>query len=396
MKVLHVIPSLSLKHGGPSVALPAIAEALVGQGIQVTIATTDDNGPGHHLEIPLGTAVARPSGAQCYYFRKNSEFYKISWALRGWLRAHISEFDLVHIHALFSFTSIAAGRIAWRQKVPYVVRPLGVLNRWGMENRRRWLKRLSLHIFELPVLRRAASIHFTSRAERAEAINTDPTIGEMPFAIIPLPVGSDVEKVERALFFDRFPQARGRNVILFLSRIDVKKGLELLLDAFKTIRAGHAGVILVIAGDGEAGYLRSLRDRATALGIENDIIWAGFLGGEQKTAAFRAATIFVLPSYSENFGIAAAEALAHGVPSVISNGVALAEDLEEAEAAIVVTCDATALATGICRLLDEPETRGRLAGNAQKLAREKYSSDAVGRALVALYHSAVQQAAERS
>jgi len=375
------------------VALPAIAKALVRQGISVTIATTDDDGPGRRLEVPLGAAVVLPSGAQCYYFRKSTEFYKVSWALKKWLRAHITEFDLVHVHALFSFSSIAAGRIAWRQKVPYIVRPLGVLNRWGMENRRRLLKRLSLRFFELPILRRAASIHFTSRAERAEAIAADSSIEQMPFAIIPLPVSAVHDKGDAERFFDLFPETRGRDLILFLSRIDVKKGLELLLDAFKRVRADYPGVVLVIAGNGEAGYLRSLRDRAAELGIEHDVIWVGFLEGEDKTAAFCAATIFVLPSYSENFGIAAAEALAHGVPTVLTPGVAISEDIAEADAGMVVPCDVAAIATALSRLLREPKTRARVAENAKEVVNLKYSDIAVGQALVALYRSVNRNAA---
>src|SRR5881394_2386304 len=166
MRVLHVIPSLSLKHGGPSVALPAIADALMRKGAEVTIATTDDDGPGKHLSVPLGIPVMLASGARCFYFRKTTEFYKVSRSMLRWLRGHVHEFDVLHIHALFSFCSIAAARIASRQHVPYVVRPLGVLNRWGMENRRPALKQLSLRFLDLPALRRAASIHFTSGRER--------------------------------------------------------------------------------------------------------------------------------------------------------------------------------------------------------------------------------------
>jgi glycosyltransferase involved in cell wall biosynthesis len=396
MKVLHVIPSLSLKHGGPSVAMAAIAEALLGKAIEVTIATTDDDGAGEHLEVPLEKAIRLPSGACCFYFRKDTEFYKISFSLRNWLRAHVSEFDVVHIHALFSFSSIAAARAASGRGIPFVVRPLGVLNQWGMENRRPFLKRLSLLFLEMPILRRAACIHFTTAQERAEAIAADPRIESLPFAVVPLPVPLIDSATASSALVERFPEIRGRSTVLFLSRITPKKGLELLLDAFRLIRATHPEALLMIAGDGEGTYVRSLRERAVELKIENDIVWTGFLEGPDKAAAFRAATVFVLPSYSENFGIAAAEALAHGVPSIIGQGVALSDDVREVDAGMVIRSEAPAIATALSQLLGNPGLRARLAANGQELAKRKYSPDSVGDALTNLYGSVARSPAQKS
>ena len=127
MKVLHVIPSLSLVHGGPSVALPIMERGLTGAGIQVETATTDDDGPGKRSEKPLGSPV-QENGVTRWYFRKQSEFYKVSWPLRRWLQRQVGGYDLVHIHAVFSHASVAAARAARRNHVPYVLRPLGVLN----------------------------------------------------------------------------------------------------------------------------------------------------------------------------------------------------------------------------------------------------------------------------
>src|SRR5207247_2285355 len=145
MKVLHVIPSLSLKHGGPSVALPLIARSLVNQTIQVDVATTDDDGPGCRMNVPLGQRIER-DGYGLFHFRKQTEFYKCSWPFARWIRRHATDYDLLHIHALFSFTSVVAARAALRCGLPYLIRPLGVLNRWGMENRRRVLKSLSMRL----------------------------------------------------------------------------------------------------------------------------------------------------------------------------------------------------------------------------------------------------------
>src|SRR4051794_36380753 len=108
MRVLHVIPSLSADQGGPSSAIFLYACALSGFDVDITIATTDDDGAGKRKEVQLGTMVAAEAAIRCIYFRKNAEFYKVSWGLRAWLSEHIKDYDLVHIHALFSFSSVAA------------------------------------------------------------------------------------------------------------------------------------------------------------------------------------------------------------------------------------------------------------------------------------------------
>lgn len=383
MKVLHVIPSLSPKHGGPSAALPAIARALAAQGVEITIATTDDNGSGCRSEVAIGAAMVDADGAQRIHFRKTTEFYKISWGLGRWLRAHVAKFDVVHVHALFSYSSVAAARAAKAARVPYVVRPLGVLNRWGMENRRRLLKGWSLQFVELPILRNAAMIHYTANAERREAAEAHPEISAMPSVIIPLPISAADENDAQSP--GAINQGTGGPMVLFLSRIDPKKGVELLLQAFSEVQRDFVDAVLMLAGDGDRGYIDELKTKAQALGVAEKVVWPGFLAGEAKTRALHEATVFVLPSYSENFGIAAAEALAAGLPSVLSENVAVADDAQAADAALVVACEAGEIARAITQLLRDERLRERLATNGRRLVREKFSSEAVGQKLRELY-----------
>ncbi|HBJ86495.1 MAG TPA: hypothetical protein DDZ88_22105, partial [Verrucomicrobiales bacterium] len=169
MRVLHVIPSLSPTSGGPSFALPAMVRSLQPHDVQIVAATTDDDGPGRHLPGIIHGVETPQGGWSAVFFPKQTEFYKVSLPLRSWLRAHMPEFDVVHIHAVFSFASLAAGRAAAARGVPYIVRPLGVLNRWGMENRRRLVKALSFRLFDLPMIKKAAAMHYTSRMELEDA-----------------------------------------------------------------------------------------------------------------------------------------------------------------------------------------------------------------------------------
>jgi len=320
------------------------------------------------------------------------------------LRKNIAGFDLVHIHALFSFSSTMAARIARQHSVPYLVRPLGVLNRWGMENRRPILKRVSFRLVELPSLLNSAAIHYTSNAERAEAASLDPQLAEHESVVIPLPV-ERVAQGNAERFLDRYPKLRGCRIILILSRIHPMKGIELLLDAFAIVRNQHNDVALVIAGEGEEAYVRGLRERAgtnlrsrsasgsacpTNLQEEDTrIVWTGHLSGEMKAAALAAADVFVLPSASENFGIAAAESLAAGIPTIVSEEVALSSDIRRYDAGVVVQRDAQQLAAAISDSLSNKERAAGLAANGRRLAEERYSPEAVGRALHELYQKII-------
>jgi glycosyltransferase involved in cell wall biosynthesis len=390
LKILHVIPSVSQKHGGPTYAIKAIAKASQQIGMQVLVATTDDDGDDSRLDVPLGRPVER-EGVTYLFFRRNFVPYKISFGLWHWLNKHARDFDIIHIHALFSFSTMVAARIARRRGIPYVVRPLGVLNRWGLENRRPFLKRLSLAFVELPILRRAAAVHYTTKSEQrqAELVVHRPGVGYA--TVIPLPVRVELRNGEtkRSNFFAKFPTAKDKRVILFLSRIHPKKGIELLLNAFKGVRVQRDDVILVVAGDGDPRYVSELRQRAAEMNLSESIIWTGFLDGEDKWEAFHAADIFVLPSYSENFGIVVAEAMTCSIPVIVTEGVGLAEDIAAANAGIVTKASAQEIAHVLVELLDDHDKQCTLAKNGRQFAEAQFSPASVALLLQSLYHMIV-------
>jgi glycosyltransferase involved in cell wall biosynthesis len=265
-----------------------------------------------------------------------------------------------------------------------------------MQNRRPLVKRLSLSLVELPILRHAAAIHYTSEAERNEAAALRPEISSFPSFILPIPVESPPEPVDAESFAKEFPSASGKKIILFLSRLDPKKGLEILIEAFAAISESEPDALLVLAGDGNPDYAQSLRTLAERLGGKAKILWPGHLGPQQKAAAFAAATLFVLPSYSENFGIAAAEAMAAGVPTVITDQVALAEYASKYDAALVVRPDPDALIGAIRSILRDDQLGQRFAENGWRLVEEMFSPRAIGTQLDELYERLVATNAKRS
>ena len=357
--------------------------ALADAGMEVTTATTDDDGPGQRMTVPLGQPI-RVDRATRFHFRKQTEFYKCSLPLWRWLRSNMHRFDLVHVHALFSFASTTAMACARAHKVGYIVRPLGVLNRYGMERRRPGLKRLSFRFIESPLLRHAARLHYTSHREKHEAEQTGVRVSS---AVVP--IGIDVAQFSRlpgpGRFFERFPASRKRTIVLFLSRIDPKKGLELLLPAFASAMRKWPDALLVIAGASEHGYLARLQGLARSLHLENSVLWTGRLDEADKLSALAASTVFVLPSLSENFGIALVEALAAGLPCFATDGVAVAEDMRERDAGLVGGAEVSSISIALERLLADPALRARLGANARRLALERFSLEAMGRALTDLY-----------
>lgn len=371
-KILHVIPSVGPQRGGPSVLMRTLARALSQTGMEVHVATTDDNGPGR-LPVPLGVPQ-QEDGATFWYFPRQTRFYTFSWPLTRWLARHVREFDLVHIHALFSYAALPAALLAHRSGVPYIVRPLGTLNRWGIENRRPWLKKLSFRILESRILASAAGVHYTCEQELVEA-------GELGVSAHPIVIPNAVELPAR----ESRPRRHDRKVVLFLSRIDRKKGLDLLFAAFARVRQQCPDALLVLAGAGDPAWVASLKATAERLGIAADVTWAGFLSGDDKWAALTGADVFVLPSYSENFGIALVEALACGCPVVLSDQVGIHREISRAEAGIVTPCRVDELATAILNVLTDAALRRRMSENGVRLARRQFSIEAVSRQLAAAY-----------
>lgn len=380
MKVLQVIPSIASAHGGPSKALRIIESALLRKTVGSETATTNDDGHGGRFPVPLGS-LEHEEGSARRYFNKSFDPYKVSFPFAWWVFRHAKDYDLIHLHAMFSFTSTVAAWAARWNGVPYVVRPLGTLARYGLTRRRPWLKKLSLALVEKPILRSAAAVHFTSAAEMEEAELLGVPIRGV---VVPLAVEGPIEP-DHSELARRFPMLDPGRYVLFLSRLDRKKNVEGLLEAIRACAGAATDTRWVIAGAGEAAYVAELHARSASLGISDRIVWAGHLDGGLKAAMLSRAALFVLPSYSENFGIAAAEALLAGLPVVLGKGVALAAQAERAGAGVAVDPNPQAIAEAMASYLRDPQAMARASTNARALAEAEFSVDALGDRMVDLY-----------
>ena len=372
MRALHVVPAVAPRYGGPSeVALRSVA-SLREAGIDALLATTDADGEGRLL-VATGEE-ADYLGVPCIFFpRWRGESLKPSPELARWLRGHAGEFDVVHVHSVFSHSSIAAGRAARRAGVPYVVRPLGQLDEWSLAQHA-WRKRAFLALAGRGFVERAAALHWTDESEKRRAPRF--AAGRPSFVA---PLGVDERLFEAREAGEREP------VVLFLSRLHPKKNVEALIDAFASLGTEAEGWRLVVAGDGEEAYVASLRSRAAASGRAVDFV--GWLTGEQKARVLASSALFVLPSRQENFGIVVAEAMAAGTPVVVSESVALSGDVRRVKAGWVTPQDADGLSRVLSEAISSPSERARRGGAGRGLAEERYRWSAVARELASRYEA---------
>jgi glycosyltransferase involved in cell wall biosynthesis len=362
-----------------------ISRALVSANVDVEIATTDDDGPGRRLaaqpreELEKNQHEPTPL-LKCHFFKKQTDFYKIAPSFAPWIFSHAKDYDIVHIHSLFSFTSVTAAYAARLRRVPYIIRPLGVLNRYGITQRRALLKRLSIQCIESGILRGAAAIHFTTPSEQAQAASLGIA---MRGTVLPLGV-DQARRGNPENLFATHPTLRGAFRILFLARLDPVKNLEGLLGAMSLLQSGPKRLALLIAGTGEQAYETALRTRAAQLGLTSCIHWLGHVSGDAKLDVLSAADLLAMPSFSENFGIAIAEAALAGLPCVVGQGVALAPLIRDTGAGAVVGPDPESIASGIHQLM-RADSYLRAATAVRQLAEREFSIHTMTQRLETLY-----------
>ena len=367
LRVLQVVPSLAATDGGPSEVALRLSTALADNGTEVDLAfTTAGDG---EVEYQRSAERARSPRFHDHSFRRLSNgSFKYSRSLGSWLRANCKSFDIVHVHAVFSYPSISAASAARAAAVPYVIRPAGTLNRWSLRQRA-LRKSLALKAGIGSILQHSAAIHTTSSAEAADIEERFPGV-----RTVVIPNGVD----ERLFDIPR----QSSPSILFLGRIHAKKRLDLLLQAFQRTRAQAQGWSLSIAGDGPRDEVE--KARALAEGVRN-VRFLGWLDFDRKAAILSASSIFVLPSADENFAVAAAEAMAAGVPVIATKNVGILTFLEGRRAGMVVEESADAIARAIDELAFDEQKRNAQSEAARNAASELFRWSKISKTVRQLY-----------
>lgn len=383
MKILHVASDLSPRQGGPAKLAPEMCRALARRGHEVALYTTNFDIDGV-LDVPLDRPVTDGGYTTRYFPVSWPRRWKFSRPLGQAIRAEIGGFDIVHIHNLYLYHTWVTAHYCRKYGIPYLVSPHGTLDPF-IRRRSRVKKAIYHWLIEKRNLDRAAAIHYTAQyemdlAHRAVKIKA-------PGAVVPLGLELQdyLELPRPGAFRSRFPEVAGDRIILFLSRINFKKGLDLLAKSFGIITRQRDNVRLVIAGPDNESYGVQVRQWLSEAGVLSRTVFTGMLTGVDKLAALADADLFVLPSYSENFGIAILEAMACGLPVVISNRVNIWQEIAGAGAGVVVDCDVQQLAEALLKLLDRPEERRIIGEKGRKLVEARFLWDKVADQMLGLY-----------
>jgi glycosyltransferase involved in cell wall biosynthesis len=404
MKILHIIPSISPLRGGPSQAVLEMVWALRQQGIDATIVTTNDQG-NELLDVQLHQWIDYSMNAVdheqtipiCVFPKVSSPIASIqeftfSSALTIWLFQHMRKYDLIHIHAVFSYPSIIAMILARAFNVPYIIRPLGSLAHWslqqGAEKKRLYLRLIARELAQ------TSGIHFTSMQEQQEAaaLNLASPSFILPHGITFPAVIPDAKTQLRAWL--NLPPADP--IILFLSRLHPKKGIEALIRALEHFNKerGDQCFQLVIAGSGSPEYEADI-DRCIAMaGIQAHTHRVGFVNGDRKQLLLQGADLFALPSHSENFGLVVLEALGAGLPVLITPEVALADWVKTQQVGWVVPQNAEAIAHALQDFIQSPTVAQAMRERAIQTVRSQFTWPSVIRQLIDRYVTIIQPNAE--
>jgi glycosyltransferase involved in cell wall biosynthesis len=387
MKTLQIIPSISLIYGGPSQMVLGLAPALAKAGVEVTILTTDSNGDNGQkpLDVPLNIPI-KQDGYEVIYFRcAPFRRYKFSLDLLKFLKNNAQYFDIAHIHALFSPISSAAAIVCRQQNLPYILRPLGTLDPSDLRKKEQ-LKHLYVALLERRNLAGASGIHFTSEQEAKISSRFGVSTKDLVIPLGVIPPENNTENIRNKFGIDN-----DKPVILFMSRIDPKKGLELLIPALQKLSIQGLDFHFVLAGTNPQDpiYEQKIKSEIENSQLKSHTTITGFVTGEAKISLLQTADLFVLPSYYENFGIAVAEAMVAGTPVVISDQVHIYQQVLDSESGWVGTTDVESIVRLLTTALSNLQECQRRGLNAQKYALQHFSWDAITQQVIQAYREIV-------
>ena len=361
MRVLHYIPSLDRTSGGTSTYMQVLAKEL-GRIAEVHIIT-------HGSENPLtveNCTVHDVAG----YSPLNGKFKREVEALFDAIRP-----DIVHVNCCWMPACAVVQRLAQRRGYKVVLTPHGMLEPWIVK-RHYWTRKLpALMLYQKAAVQKADCLQATAESERENLLKLGYNRN-----IHVVRLGIDAEGIALKPAWKRTKQ------ILFLSRVHVKKGINFLIEAAETLRKELEGYRIVVAGEGEADYVASLTEMIRAKGLQDIVQLTGGVYGEEKWRLFQTSDFFVLPTHSENFGLAIAESLASGTPVITTTGTPWS-DLNTCHAGAWIEVGTQPLVETLRGFLaltdDEREAMGR---NGRRLIEEKYSAKVMAEQMLHVYN----------
>ncbi|WP_066377217.1 MULTISPECIES: glycosyltransferase [unclassified Anabaena] len=389
MKVLHIIASVTKVRGGTSQAVLDIVKSLRNRNVDAEIATTNDDGD-YLLDVPLQQRIEYKQVPIWFFQRFSPNFkpvreYAFSGQFTQWLWRNMANYELVHVHALFSYPSTIAMLIARIQNIAYIVTTHGLLCEWSLQQSTS-KKQTYLKLIERANLNASQIIHFTSHKEKQEVSQ----LGfQAPNFVLPLGISLPHQIPDaRYRLRQQFNIPVNEPVILFLSRLHYKKGLDYLIPALAKL--AHHRFTFILAGSGTPDYEAEIESLLVSHGLRDRTRIVGFVEGETKDILMQGSDLFVLTSHSENFAVSVLESLAVGIPVLVTPGVALASVVKENQLGYVPDMDVLAIANALEDYLSNDHVAKQMGANAQKLIADNYTWNHICDKLIKEYRQIIK------
>ena len=394
MNILCVTPYYkpAFVYGGPARSVPSLCEAMVKHGAQVTVFTTNANGPGSVLGVPTSQPLAM-GGVDVYYFPVSWPLARIvpfySPALREACSRRVAQFDLVYIVGNWTYPVLAAAKSSLRESIPYVASPRGSFMDWSM-GEKAVKKRLYLAFLERRTIEGAAAIHATSSLEEQQlrGWHFGPMVTVVPNGIDMAPFA---ELPQRGKLRHSLGIPHIGTLSLFVGRLHKEKRLDLIVAAFATLAQTVLDAHMLIVGWDQDGSGKAAQEQARELGLSHRVHFAGQLTGTGLVQAYADADLLVLLSHRENFGMVAIEAMAVGLPVLLAKEVGLAEEVEQAGAGLVVTAVPDEIGTAWRKLLSNEDLRKAMGSRGKTLVRDRFTSDVVATSMIELFAAVLRR-----
>lgn len=383
MKILQIAPHYAPAWhlGGIVRHLSGLCHELVQLGHEVTVFTTD-SGKYQRMAVPVNQAVD-VDGVKVFYFRTDFHLkFAFSRSLGKACRSMIRNFDILHLWAIWHYPEIPGGWSAIRERVPFVVKASGALLPHGLK-KSRLKKWLYLRLVEDRNFKHSRGIHYSTLMEREWS---PPSFQKLPSFIVPTGIVMNdfcnlPDKDSARKHFSVPPDALTG---IFLGRVEPIKNLANLITAVDLARGRGVDVFLLVGGP-DFGAKKNLESLTAHLALEDRVRFLGYVAPEAREVLLAAGDFLALPSFSENFGIAALEGMAAGLPVLVSNRVGISREVELDQAGVVTGVEAESIAQTLVSLASQPEQRRNLGQNARRAAASRYDIRATARKMARAY-----------